>query len=367
MSGFSIPWFKPSIGKEELAEVQKAFAEDWLTQGPRVQKFEEAIAERLGVPHAIAVSNGSVAIDITLSIVGVVPGDEVIVPAMTYYATAAAVSRVGAIPVFVDIDPATGNLDPRKLADAVSPLTKAVVFIDYGGGPADVAGLKSEADRLGLRLIQDAAQSLGAIYNGKPMGAETEISTMSFHMAKIISTVEGGMILTHNADYAKEARIYRNQGETAKYMHGRLGHNARMTDISAAIGIRQLEKLDRNLAERARVVERYDYLFRGNNKIQTMPCTIDGARHSNFFYPLLVENRDKVEAALKAERIDYRIAYSLPVSKQEVYASGRATSRSMNAPHAERFTQKILNPPLFPDMTMEMIDKVVETICSAVE
>lgn len=367
MSEYSIPWFKPNIGAEELAEVQGAFADNWLTQGPRVQKFEEAVAQRLGVPHAIAVSNGSVAIDIVLSIIGIRPGDEVVVPAMTYYATAAAVSRVGAIPVFADIDLATGNLDPQKLAEAVSPRTKAAIFIDYGGGPADVAALKKEAERLGLQLVQDAAQSLGATYNGKPMGAETEISTMSFHMAKIISTVEGGMILTHNADYAKEARIYRNQGETAKYMHGRLGHNARMTDISAAIGMRQLEKLDHNLVERARVVERYEHYFRGHNKIQTMPCTIPEAKHSNFFYPILVENRDNVERALKTAGIDYRIAYSMPVFNQEVYATGRAASRTMESPNAAKFTQKILNPPLFPDMTTEMVDKVASVICAAVE
>jgi dTDP-4-amino-4,6-dideoxygalactose transaminase len=367
MSGFSIPWFKPSIGAEELAEVQQAFSDNWLTQGPRVQRFEEAIAQRVGVPHAIAVSNGSVAIDIVLTMVGVHPGDEVIVPSMTYYATAAAVSRIGATPVFVDVDPATGNLDPEKLAEAASPLTRAAIFIDYGGGPADVARLKKEAQRLGIHLIQDAAQSLGAIYDGKPMGAETEISTMSFHMAKIISTVEGGMIFTHNSDYAKEARIYRNQGETSKYMHGRLGHNARMTDISAAIGLRQIEKLDRHLTERARVAERYNSHFRGHNKIRTTPCTIPGAKHSNFFYPILVENRPKVEAALKVRGIDYRIAYPLPVQEQEVYASGRAPSRSMVTPGSAEFTQKVLNPPMFPDMTTEMIDKVAQTICEAVE
>lgn len=359
-----IPWSMPGVGSEELAEVRASFESGWLTQGPKVAAFEKRMADRLDVPHAVAVANGSIAIDIGLKVCGIGEGDEVIVPAITYFATAAAVSRIGAIPVFVDVDPRTGNLDPSAIEAAVGPRSKAVLYIDFGGGPASVEELKEVCARRGLQLIQDAAQTLGATWHGRPMGADTELSTMSFHMAKVLTTVEGGMIFTHRAELAEEARSYRNQGESAKYLHAHLGYNARMTDLSAGIGLAQLGKLDGYLVDRARVAEAYHDRLAGVDRVATMPCAFEHATHANFLYSIRVENRDEVQAALARDGIDTRVCYPLPLQDQEIYASGRARSRALPCPGAREMARTILNPPLFPTMTEAMVERIVRIIVS---
>lgn len=322
MGKITIPWSQPEIDEAELSQIADSFKKGWLSMGPKVKEFEYEISKYLSVPHAIAVTNGTVALDIALKILGVVPQDEVVVPAMTYMATASAVSYQYAIPVFVDIEPDSYNLDPSKIQSAISPRTKGIIYIDYGGNPADFEGLKAIADKHGLFLLQDAAQSLGAIYKGSPVGAQTEVSTMSFHMAKVMTTVEGGVILTHNEEYAQEARIRRNQGESGKYLHSHLGTNARMTDISAGIGLSQFRKLEWMLRERRRIAERYDSFFKNHPKIELMKCIRLESRHAYFFYPILIDNRDHVAATLKDKGIDTRIAYPMPVYEQELYRKG---------------------------------------------
>jgi dTDP-4-amino-4,6-dideoxygalactose transaminase len=361
----TIPWFKPDVGADELAEIADSFKADWLTMGPKVAAFEQRMAERMNVKHAIAVTNGSIAIDIALLVAGIKPGDEVIVPSMTYFATAAAVSRIGAVPVFVDIEELSHNLDPKLLHLGMSPKTKAALFIDYGGVAAQVDELKAEAARLGIRLIQDGAQSLGAVYKGQPMGAQTEISTMSFHIAKVMACVEGGMIFTHNDDFAREARIFRNQGETVKYQHSHLGFNARMTDINASIGLAQERKLDAYLAGRKRVVDAYDRHFSGSNRIELMQKPQPGCAHANFLYNIKVANQAEVVAALKKAGIETRISYPMAVYEQEVYRTGAAASRKTPSPVAERVAKSIISLPLFPDMTDAQVSRVAEVVFQA--
>jgi len=366
-SDLRIPWARPEIASTELDEIVDSFKTDWLTMGPKVRKFEAAMAEYLGVPYVVAVTNGTVALDIALKILGVGPGDEVIVPAMTYFATAASVSYQHSVPVFVDIEVESYNLDPERVEEAITPKTKGVTYIDYGGNVADFKGLKAVAEKHGLFLLQDAAQSLGAVYGGVPAGAQTDISTMSFHMAKVMTTVEGGMIFTHSEEYAHEARILRNQGESDKYLHSKLGTNARMTDISAAIGLVQFGKLPWMLQERQRVAKRYDSHFEGHPGIEIMKCERPNSKHAYFFYPILVENRDGLALHLREKGIDTRIAYPLPVYEQEVYRSGRILCRHMSCPVAERFTSKVINLPIFPSMDDGQIDIVAGEILEKVE
>lgn len=360
-----IPWSKPDVANDELNEIVDSFKADWLTMGPKVKAFEARMAERMGVKHAIAVTNGSIAIDIALQVIGIRPGDEVIVPSMTYFATAAAVSRIGGIPVFVDVEEKTNNLDPTKLSAAMSPKVKAALFIDYGGMAAQVDELKAECARLGIMLVQDAAQSLGAVYKGKPMGAQTEISTMSFHMAKILACVEGGMIFTHNDVYAQECRVFRNQGESAKYMHSHLGYNARMTDITAAIGLAQERKLDSYLQGRARVVAEYDRHFSGSNRVEQMQPAQPGCKHANFLYNIKVRNQAEVIAALKKDGIDTRVCYPMPVYRQEVYRTGRAPCRITPSPVSEKICHSVIALPLYPDMTDAEINRVADAVLKA--
>jgi perosamine synthetase len=346
-----IPWSKPGVGAEELAEITAVFDTGWLTMGARVRQFEEVMARRLGVKHAIAVTNGTIAIDLALMAVGIQPGDEVIVPSFTYFATASAVNRMGAVPVFVDVEEETLGLDPDKLAAAATSRTKAIIFIDYGGMAAQVDALKAEAARFGLILVQDAAQSLGTVYKGAPMGAQTDISTMSFHMAKVMACVEGGMIFTHRDDWAAELRILRNQGESGKYLHSHLGPNARMTDITAAIGLVQERKLDRYLEGRARVSALYDRHFAGANTVGCLPPPQPGSRHSGFVYGIRVRNQAEVIAALKADGVETRVLYPMAVYEQEVYRSGRAACRVTPSPVAERLARELINLPIFPDLS----------------
>jgi perosamine synthetase len=358
----SIPWSKPGVGVEELAEITAAFDTGWLTMGPRVRQFETVMAKRLNVKHAIAVTNGTIAIDLALMAMGIQPGDEVIVPSFTYFATASAVNRVGAVPVFVDIEEETLGLDPRLLAAAVTPRTRAAIFIDYGGMAAQIDALKAEAARLDLMLLQDAAQSLGAVYKGAAMGAQTEISTMSFHMAKVMACVEGGMIFTHRDDYADELRILRNQGESGKYLHSHLGPNARMTDISAAIGLAQERKLDAYIESRLRVMSAYDRHFTGANTITLLPPPQLHCKHAGFIYGIRVRNQSEVISALKADGIETRVLYPMAVYEQEVYRSGRATYRATCSPVAKQLAREVINLPIFPELSGPEIGRIAAVV-----
>ena len=363
MTKFKIPWAKPAIDNEELTEVIDSFDVNWLTMGPKVANFEDRIASLLKVPHAIAVSNGTVALDIALKTIGIGPGDEVIVPAMTYFATASAVSYQNAVPVFVDIEKNSFNLDPQKIEEAISEKTKAILFIDYGGIPSDFENIARVGRKNGIAVVQDAAQSLGAVYKGNPMGAQTEISTMSFHMAKVMTCVEGGMIFTHNDKYKEEVMSRRNQGELrdSKYKHVLLGTNARMTDLQAAIGLAQLRKLPDFLKKRRKIASQYDKLFSTcNTSVKTVSVGKKDSQNAYFFYPVLVDSRDQIANVIREKYgIDTRIAYPMPIHKQELYSSGNAICRYMDCPVAEEVTSKILNLPIFPDMTREMVKTVV--------
>ena len=362
-----IPWSQPEIGDEELKQIIDTFESTWLSMGPRVKRFERAMAEYLQVPHAVAVSNGTVALDISLKILGIRPGDELIVPAMTYFATAASVSYQHAVPVFVDIDDDSFNIDPYSIEKALSPKTKGIIFIDYGGNPADIGSIQRIAKKHGLILLHDAAQSLGGIYNGAPLGAQTLISTMSFHMAKVMTTVEGGMIFTHDVKIAEEARIRRNQGESGKYIHSHLGTNARMVDILAAIGLAQIEKLPWLLRERERVAVRYDSFFESHPGVEIVRCRRRDSKNGYFFYPIQVANRDAVAERLRKKNIDTRIAYPMALYKQELYSSGRALSRKTPCPITERFTSRVLNLPIYPSLTDEQVDIIAKEVIGAVE
>lgn len=364
MNILPIPWAKPTIGKEELNEIIDSFDKDWLTMGPKVQQFENLMADYLGVPYAVAVSNGTVALDIALKTIGITSEDEVIIPALTYFSTASSISYQNAIPVFVDIEKNSLNIDPIKIEEAITNKTKAIIFIDYGGNPSNYDEIAKIGAKHNLFVLQDAAQSLGAFYKGKKMGAQAEISTMSFHMAKIMTSVEGGMIFTHNKDYYNEIITRRNIGEPKgqKYMHLTLGTNARMTDLNAGIALAQFSKLPNMLKERKRVAKQYDLLFK-NSDIDPAFTNNKYNKNAYFFYPILVSERDHIAKKLKDNyKIDTRIAYPLPLYKQPIYNSGNYKSIHMDCPITEEITARILNLPIFPEMTNDMVKIVVDSI-----
>ena len=265
-----IPWAKPDIGIEEFKQIQSSFKSNWLTQGPKVKEFEKKMANFCNSKYGIAVSNGTSALDIAYKTLKIKEGDEVILPALSYFSTASMITYQKAIPVFVDIKQNNFNLDPQKIQQAISKRTKAIAFIDYGGNPSQLNEILNIGKKYNIKVLQDGAQSLGALYKGKPMGANTPISTMSFHMAKILSTVEGGMIFTNNKKFKNEIVMRRSHGEKkpGDYKHNILGYNARMTDLQAGIGLAQLDKLNFFVKKRQEVAKLYDSLFKNCTNCQ---------------------------------------------------------------------------------------------------
>ena len=359
-----IPWAKPDINKEELNEIKDSFKSNWLTQGPKVKLFEKKMSNFCNARYAIAVSNGTLALDIALKTIGIKSGDEVILPAMTYISTASMISYQNAIPVFVDIKEKNFNIDPDKIEKAITKKTKAIMFIDYGGNPSDINKILKIGKKYGLKIIQDGAQSLGARYNGKPVGANAEISTMSFHMAKILSCIEGGMIFTNSKKYRDEILMRRSHGEEkpGDYIHHILGTNARLTDLQAAIGLSQFKKLKFFLRQRKKVAKIYNNLFSDSRKI-LLPEVNKNSSNAYFFYPILIDNRDRIAKKLKEKYgIDTRIAYKMPIYKQNLYRKKIAKFKKSKCIVAENVTKKILNLPIYPTLKLNQILYIAKSI-----
>lgn len=353
-----IPWALPFIGEEEENEVADTVRSTWVTMGPKVERLEREVAAYIGVKHAVAVSSGTAALDVALKALGIGPGDEVIVPALTYIATANAVMYQHATPVLADIDPRTFNIDPNDVMKRITPKTKCIVPIDYGGQAADYEALIDIAEKYGLLIVEDGAESLGGQHKGRKLCSFGAVSTVSFHAAKVITSVEGGMVLTDDPHLAERARIIRNQGEDPvnKYCHTLLGHNYRMTDLHAAIGIAQFRRLDDVLRKRAEIADYYTEQLRELEGIITLPYVDAANRHAWFFYPVLVKNREVIVQYLAEKGIDTRIAWPLPIHKQPIY---RNLLGQVHCPVAERIADSILNLPLYYEMTEEELRYVV--------
>ncbi|WCO65853.1 DegT/DnrJ/EryC1/StrS family aminotransferase [Iamia majanohamensis] len=311
---------RPQVGEAELDAVRDVLESGFLTNGPWTRRFEERFAGRHEVAHAVAFANGTVALEALLRAHDVGPGDEVVVPSFTFISTATSVLHVGATPVFADIDPHTFDLDPAAVARVLTPRTRAVVPVHYGGQPAALAELCALAEDAGIVLLEDAAEAHGARCEGRPVGSWGHAGMFSFTPTKNITTGEGGMVTTDDGALAQRLRLLRNHGMDAPYHHASLGWNWRLSDIHAAIGCCQLDRLDDILAtKRANAAVMAELLAPLPGVVA--PVVAPGRDHTFMLYTVRVppNRRDAALAGLAARGIEARV-YFPPAHRQPVFA-----------------------------------------------
>ncbi|MFE1882024.1 DegT/DnrJ/EryC1/StrS family aminotransferase [Streptomyces diastatochromogenes] len=373
MSTDRIPVMIPWLGEEEARAASDAVLSGWVAQGPRVAEFERAFAERVGAEHGIAVSSCTTALHLSLVALGLGPGDEVVVPSLSFIATANAVRYVGAEPVFADVDAATGNLTTSTVDAVRTPRTKAVLAVHQGGVPADVHSLRAACAEWDLPLVEDAACAIGSTVGGKPVGHGALIAAWSFHPRKLVTTGEGGMVTTDDAEWAARLRRLREHGMNAsaadRHASNRpvlesyleVGFNYRMTDVQAAIGLVQLGKLDAMIARRRELAARYGALLLDVPGLTPVRDPAHG--HSNFqsYWVLLDEDfpvgRDDLLAALAEAGVSARRGI-MAAHLEPAYADHPRAP----LPVTEHLTRDSLILPLFHTMTEAQQDRVVAAL-----
>jgi perosamine synthetase len=360
----SAPW----IDERDEELVLEVLRSGWLSLGPTGPRFESMIADAVGAPHCAAVSSGTAGLHLCMRIAGVGPGDEVITSPYSFVASANCAIYEGATPVFADIDPKTYNLDPAAVEAAITPRTKAIVGVDIFGYPCELDELLAICERHGLVFVEDACEALGAEYKGRKLGSHGHLATWAFYPNKQMTTGEGGAVTTADPDQAEEIRSLRNQGrlETSSWLqHGRLGFNYRLDDISAALGIGQLEKLDRMLEARRAVARRYDELLDAVDVETPLPDDIDHVR-SWFVYVVKLPagaDRDAVMARLAGEGI--ATAPYLPSIHLQSYMRERYGFREGMLPVSEECSARTMALPFHARLDRDDQDRVVEALRNA--
>jgi perosamine synthetase len=357
-----IPVARPCTDEREVAAATEVIRSGMLAQGPWVDRFEREFARYCDVEHAIAINTGTAALHTALLACGIGPGDEVIVPSFSFFATASCVSMCGAKPVFVDVDRKTFTIDPEGIARALSPQTRAVIGVHLFGQPFDVHTVREICDDNGLILIEDGAQAHGAEYQGKKVGGFGDAACFSFYPTKNMTVGEGGMVTTHNPDIAQKVRLLINHGQSDKYVHTILGYNFRMTDISGAIGCVQLSKLD-GFNKRRIENARYFHDHITAQWIQA-PVTAPGCSHVYHQYVIQVMDdspisRDDLARFLHDHGIGTAIHYPIPIHKQPVYRNIAVYCHCQNA---EDLCSRILSLPVHPLITTEERKMICTTI-----
>jgi perosamine synthetase len=371
-----LPYGHQSIGEDDIRAVVDVLRSDWLTTGPKVAEFEEALASWLGVKHAVSFSSGTAALHGAAFAAGLKPGDEAITTPMTFAATANCVLYQGAIPVFADVCADTLNLDPEQVATHITPQTKAVIPVDYAGHPADMDAMRNLASRHGLVVIEDASHSLGAEYRGSRTGDTADMTVFSFHPVKHLTTGEGGMVATERDDFAETLRRFRNHGISSdarqRQANGQwhyemilLGFNYRLTDIACALGLSQLRRLDENLARRRAIAAGYDAAFRDLVAI-TVPTVRSDVNPAWHLYPIrlnlekLNADRSQIFKALRAENIGVNVHY-IPVHFHPYYRENFG-DRTGSFPVAEDAYDRLISLPMFHGMNDQDFEDTVRAV-----
>ena len=362
-----LPIAQPVLGERELVYVTECILTGWISSTGRVVgEFERRCAEYCRVPHAISTSSGTTALHLALLVLGIGPGDEVIVPTLTFIASANSVAYTGARPVFVDSESQSWNLDPAAVERAITPRTKAVMAVHLYGHPADMRALRTICDRHKLHLVEDAAEAFGSTYHGEPAGSLSDIATFSFFGNKIITTGEGGMVLTSNRELAEKCRVLRDHGmsPTRRYWHPVLGYNYRMTNLQAAVGVGQIEKIDSIIAAKRRIAANYKAALAIIPGL-TLPVEPKDCQSVFWLISLCIDptvfgmDRDQIMTELKKHGIETRPVFPV-VHQQPIYAAGPHAP----TPVADLISARGLSLPSDASLTRDEIKRVADTLYS---
>jgi dTDP-4-amino-4,6-dideoxygalactose transaminase len=367
---------QPWLGEEEVAAVAEVLRSGWVAQGPRVAAFEEAFATAQQVPHAVAVNSCTTALHLALVVAGVGPGDEVVVPSFSFIATANAPTYVGATPVFADVDPDTGNLTPATIAAAVTSRTRAVIAVDQGGMPVDLAAIRAWCDPRAITVVEDAACASGSTAHGRPAAAGAEIAAWSFHPRKLLTTGEGGMVTTTRADWADRVRHLREHAMSVSAAerhasvlappetYDEVGFNYRMTDLQAAVGLVQLGRLPAMVARRRELAAAYAEVVAG---LPGLRLVTDPAWGTTNFQSCWLEVHP--DHPLGREELMVHLAAAGISARRGIMASHRQPAHRHREhgplPVTERLTDRTLILPLFHQMTGSEHARVCEALEAA--
>jgi len=357
----------PQVGKEEAEAVREVLLSGNYVSGSRVEEFEKKFAEYIGVEHAVAVNNGTAALHIALETMDIGRGDEVIVPPLTFFSTVSAVLYIGAVPVFADIDSDDLCLSPESTEKHITSKTKAAIPVHLFGAPAKMDDFIKLSDKYGILVLEDCAQAHGTEYHGRKVGGIGTAGAFSFFATKHMTTGEGGMITTNDPEIARTGKIIRSHGMTDRDTHERLGYNNRMTEIEAAMGLVQLEKLDSLNEKRIRNSE---YLIKELRSLDwaRVPVSEADTRHTYFWCPLMVvENAsgkrfDDLRRHLIENRIGHRIRYRTPLYRQNVLKRPGLDYSGVYLPNVESVAGSVLGLPNHPGLTKPEIDRIIDVL-----
>jgi perosamine synthetase len=358
-----IPIAKPIINEKGLEEVIKVLRSGRWAQGPKIKEFEEAFARYIGVKHAIAMSNGSFALQLGILSCGVKPNDEIITTPFSFIASSNSILYSQAKPVFADIDPKTFNLNPEKVNDKITPRTKAILLVHLYGQPCNMDAFREICEDKNLILIEDACQAHGAEFEKKKVGSFGKVGCFSFYATKNLTTGEGGMVVTDSDEIANMCRLIRNHGQEGDYFHPMLGFNFRITEMQAAIGVEQLRNLD------AWNEVRYNNASYLTNEIEKVsgivPPFID-PRVKHAFHQFTVRvtkeskmSRDELHEKMVKNGIEAKILYPIPIHKQPVY---QKLGYNDKLPEAELAAKEVLSLPVHPLVSKKDLDFIIEQL-----
>lgn len=371
-----LPYGRQWVDDDDINAVVNVLKSDWLTTGPKVAEFERSFAETVGVKEAIAVSNGTAALHAAMYALGIGPGDEVIVPPITFAASANCILFQRGTPVFADVDAKTLLIDPDQVESKITHRTKAIIAVDYAGQACDYDALTDIANTHKIHLVDDACHALGGKFNNKPVGSLADLNTFSLHPVKHITSGEGGVITTDNSQFAEKMRIFRSHGITSDHRQRELsgswfyemvdlGYNYRLTDFQCALAMSQLTKLSGWVKRRQEIAKRYDEAFSSMPEISPLGVR-KGVSHAYHLYVIRLNperihtNRATIFKALRAEGIGVNVHY-IPVHLHPFYQQKYGTNHGMY-PVAEKAYDEIISIPIFPKMTDDDVNDVITAI-----